>query len=182
MLGPCSRCKNWKYTSARSDIHNNLVFEIFWIVLDCSLIRSCSHCVFEHFFMDVEAWVRRKVIVMLVTATEIIEHLSSIFLIYRYICYKDIDLPSNHSSGVPVKPSSVAFGTRFFFETNAGDLFDWFSNGLPSACFYFCCGAYFFYCFLGCSFLTCYLGSPRSPSMTASSYISWSGFGSLNFC
>ena len=166
MFCPSSCCKNWKNTSACSNIHNNLVFEIFWIVLDCSLIRPCSHSVFKHFFMDVEAWVRRKVIVMLITATEIIEHLCSIFLIYRYINLREIDLPSNHSSGGPVKPSSVALGTWFFFEINAGDLFDWFPNGLPSACFYF------FYCFFGCSFFIYYFGSTRSPPYTGSSYIS----------
>ena len=104
MLCTSSCCKNWKYTSACPNIHNYLVFEIFWIVLDCSLIRPCSHCVFKHLFMNVEAWVRRKVIVMLVTATEIIEHLCSIFLIYRHIVRERLTYHQTILLAVPLIP------------------------------------------------------------------------------
>ena len=77
--------------------------------------------------------------------------------------FKLIDLPSNHWSGVPVKPSSTAFGTRFFFWTKFGDLFYCEPNGFPSVFSFLFWGGYFFISCLGCS------------------YIYTSGFGSLIF-
>lgn len=103
---------------------------------------------------------------MLVTATKVVEHLCPVFLIYRSSEIKGdkFHLPSNHSSGEPVNPGSVALGTLFFFGTNACDLFGW-PNSFPSVYSFFCCCGY-------CFFISCY----------GASSISTSGFGSLTFC
>jgi hypothetical protein len=64
MLCSCPRCENRQNSSATSNVQDYLVFEIPRVFFNRALVSPRAHSVFQHFFVDVETWVRAKIVVV----------------------------------------------------------------------------------------------------------------------